>query len=1135
MPLPSVKVSAMASIFQSRPRSQVEERDEDNVIEEKVRKGRVSLSVFGETEVSKHKALLKRTKSQKDRFSSTRKMWESRGSDRLNTSNSSITSPGSFRASSKSESNVEERFSSARKMWESRGSDCLNTSINSSIAFDGSFNATPKSDKRGEIEAKETAVENNSDEPKFKILLQQEHEVKQDNCMDKDKSIESSPFQIETLCITESSPPEAEVLSGKSVSVLVTEDAELDVSVFDTDAELGDGQNSPQPPPLPSLPPPTSPDLIVQGHCIPFKASPDILQTRLPVTLAKIKGVDTAISLEEEVDRSSDAPLIMVVEEERLTYRSDSQDTLLEYAELCETLPSLDYDKAEEEFDRLSNMADSDHSEEEPGCNIKVVEGIRASPGLSPCKGYPGQTSNTTNFPMESDALDAIPDEPKYEVMYKNIVDSKTTEITSNLDEGCLGPVSIELMENVADLSRFETPTQSVNKSTTVSDGGNTSSLGSSLVGQSVTSWLDTPGSVSTESSCVSVNPSPEAMCTDIGLDNHDLDPSIGESSDYVSGNSVELESSSTTTTEVSLEPCLNGMDDKIHHLSDGNFWVEGSPLVPTSVLENTNPFYHHPSKVKFSTSPVRIYSTFTDAEYDRKNEDIDPAAASAEYELEKRVENMETFEVKLTKGEDGLGLSILGMGVGVDTGVEKLGIYIKTLTAGGTAAKDGRMKVNDQIISVDGSSLVGVTQEFAASVLRNTTGLVTFVIGRDKDPGESEVAKIIRQCVEADMDQEVKRDGSIIEINATEDTAEEEGGNDPYSSTVESRQFEAGNGDGMAWLDKFSKYLHRDGSKELDDNYTPGNLSGDDKNTTIEWEEKCKDPLKTFVNSSIISVDREKEDLNIETSVECCTYRKIYPSLLIKYDEAQETIEQLRRNLSIVTEQLVTRDQLFSSHIARLKEVFSHLEDQFECKADNKSFWLSLEPRGALRRKPFIPDELSLLASSLELSGSCLDQAIPPTPVLDNSLAREKVRLVHRGTFARRKKGKPITTTTSFVEDSSSLPVVNDGISSMDYDTMPTDKGSQGPGSAFQEELRKKILNGISVIKSTEFAEKVVLPTNKACSLPTSPAGSPYRSTSSIQSVPGSEESPTEFKREKKRLSGKKLWNKARRRLSSR
>ncbi|XP_039537164.1 neurabin-1 isoform X2 [Pimephales promelas] len=204
--------------------------------------------------------------------------------------------------------------------------------------------------------------------------------------------------------------------------------------------------------------------------------------------------------------------------------------------------------------------------------------------------------------------------------------------------------------------------------------------------------------------------------------------------------------------------------DDDISY--DPGSEITEIPGLPAEVKEDIP----QKRKIQFSSAPIKVFKTYCNEDYDRRNEEVDPVASSAEYELEKRVEKLELLPVELEKDEDGLGISIIGMGVGADAGLEKLGIFVKTVIEGGAAERDGRIMVNDQIVEVDGTSLVGVTQSFAASVLRNTQGVVRFVIGRERPGQQSEVAQLISQTLEQERRQREMMEQQYAQYDADDD-----------------------------------------------------------------------------------------------------------------------------------------------------------------------------------------------------------------------------------------------------------------------------------------------------------------------------------------------------------------------------
>ncbi|XP_006798723.1 afadin isoform X1 [Neolamprologus brichardi] len=75
-----------------------------------------------------------------------------------------------------------------------------------------------------------------------------------------------------------------------------------------------------------------------------------------------------------------------------------------------------------------------------------------------------------------------------------------------------------------------------------------------------------------------------------------------------------------------------------------------------------------------------------------------------------------------------GMGVSIVAAkGAGQCT----LGIYIKSIVKGGPAEMNGQLTAGDQLLSVDGQSLVGLSQERAAAIMMQTGPIVTLQVAK--------------------------------------------------------------------------------------------------------------------------------------------------------------------------------------------------------------------------------------------------------------------------------------------------------------------------------------------------------------------------------------------------------------------
>nr|XP_019959904.1 PREDICTED: syntaxin-binding protein 4-like isoform X2 [Paralichthys olivaceus] len=109
-------------------------------------------------------------------------------------------------------------------------------------------------------------------------------------------------------------------------------------------------------------------------------------------------------------------------------------------------------------------------------------------------------------------------------------------------------------------------------------------------------------------------------------------------------------------------------------------------------------------------------------------------------YGVDRAVHSME-----FTDCENGLGIKVIG-GVKEVTG-EEFGVYVKRILPGGLASSDGNLLPGDQILEVNGDSLVGVTSERAVDVLRaaSATNHMRLLIARDEE-AKKEFAELLEK-----------------------------------------------------------------------------------------------------------------------------------------------------------------------------------------------------------------------------------------------------------------------------------------------------------------------------------------------------------------------------------------------------
>ncbi|XP_073321416.1 PDZ domain-containing protein 2 isoform X2 [Pagrus major] len=116
------------------------------------------------------------------------------------------------------------------------------------------------------------------------------------------------------------------------------------------------------------------------------------------------------------------------------------------------------------------------------------------------------------------------------------------------------------------------------------------------------------------------------------------------------------------------------------------------------------------------ATLPARCHSQLLESKIDSFSSEPLSQAREGNY----------IWKMHMVKGQEGLGIQITG---GRGSKRSPHGIIIAHVEEGGAIHRDGRLQAGDELLMINGQSLVGLTHQEAVTILRSTTGLVQLVV----------------------------------------------------------------------------------------------------------------------------------------------------------------------------------------------------------------------------------------------------------------------------------------------------------------------------------------------------------------------------------------------------------------------